>query len=106
MIQEFEVENADENKAQRTLGQQQQEMEPLVRSEGAYSCPTNPWPRDLAAEERDMAPLVQKQKIPSKRQGPGNCWDQYGGSSSATSSEACIMSEKANVNLNWGPWSS
>ena len=67
VIREFEVENADENKDQKTLDQKQQDMELLVRSEGAYSCPTNPWPRDLEAEERDMAHLTQKRKIPYKR---------------------------------------
>ena len=46
---------------------------------------------------------MQKRKIPCKQQGQGNRWDQYGESSSATSSETHVMSERANQ---WGPWSS
>ena len=37
-IQEFEVENADETKDQKTSDQKQQDMGILLRSEGAYSC--------------------------------------------------------------------
>ena len=74
VMQEFEVENADETKDQKQQGM-------AVRSEGAYSCLVNPWPRNLDAE----AHLMQKTKPTHKRQGQGNRWDQlYGESSSAT----------------------
>ena len=96
VMQEFEVENADEIKDQK-----QQGME--IRSEGAYSCPVNPWPRDLDAEAREMAHLMQKRKPTYKRQGQGNRWDHYGESSSAISSEAHVMSEKANAKSNLQP---
>ena len=44
VIQEFEVENADEVKSQKALDKEQMGMDLLLRSEGAYSSPTNPWP--------------------------------------------------------------
>ena len=106
VIQDFEIESADDTKDQKAIDQKQQDMGILLRSEGAYSCPTNPWPRDLEAEANDMALLIQKRKPMHRRQGQGNRWDQYGESSSATSSEAHVMSEKAKVESNLGPWSS
>ena len=98
------MENADEVKNQRALAKEQLGMELPLRSVGAYNSPNNPWPRDLEAEARDTAHIVQKRKIPCKRQGRGNRWDRYGESSLATSSETHIMSEKANEKVNkWGP---
>ena len=74
-----------------------------VRAEGAFTVPTNPWPRRAETEERDTAGL-QKRKPIYKRQGPSNRWDQYGESSSAASSEAHIASEQVSMESSWGPW--
>ena len=101
-MQQFEVENTEGAMDLQTTEKQRATVFP-VRSEGKYSSPTNPWPRDPEAEARDMAG-VQKRKPTYKGQGPGNSWDQYGESSSAASSEAHIASEQVSVESNWGPW--
>ena len=102
VMQKFEIENAKDAMDQSTAEKQRGMVFP-VRSEGEHSGVTNPWPRDPEAEARDMAG-VHKRKPTYKRQGPGNRWDQYGESSSATSSEAHIASEQISVESNWGPW--
>ena len=101
-MQKFEIENAEDAMDESTTEKQRDLMFP-VRPEGENSSPTNPWPRDLEAEPREMVG-VQKRKPTYKRQGPGNRWDQYGESSSAASSEAHTASEQVSVESNWGPW--
>ena len=78
----------------------QHDVQYPVRTEGKYSVPTNPWPRDPEKEERDVAGVQKRKPYVHRRQ--GNRWDQYGESSSAASSEARITSEQANST--WGPW--
>ena len=58
VIQEFETENADEVKNQRA--KEQLGMEIPLRSVGAYSSPSNPWPRDLEAEARDTVHIAAR----------------------------------------------
>ena len=65
-MQKFEVENTKDVMDQSTAEKQRGIMFP-VRSEGEYSSPTNPWPRDPEAEARDMVG-VQKRKPTYKRQ--------------------------------------
>ena len=72
-----------------------------VRSEGKYAVTENPWPRNEDQEARDFV-NVQKRKMFTPR-GPSNRWDQYGEDSSATSSEAHIVSDSANAETKWGP---
>ena len=102
-MQQFEVENIDGAMDLQTTERTAGHMVFPVRAEARYSSPTNPWPRDPEAEARDMAG-VQKRKPTYKRQGPSNRWDQYGESSSATSSEAHNASEQVSLEPNWGPW--
>ena len=71
-----------------------------VRTEGVFAVPTNPWPRDPEKEKQDTTGM-QKRKPVYRRQGPGNRWDQYGESSSATSAEAHIASEQVSMESNW-----
>ena len=73
-----------------------------VRAEGKYIVPMIPWPGIPEKEERDIAG-VQKRK-PYVHRGQGNHWNQYGESSSATSSEAHITSDPVNSESTWGPW--
>ena len=73
-----------------------------VRTEGRYIVLVTPWPRIPEKEERDIAGVQNKKPYVYKRQ--GNRWDQYGESSSATSSEAHIASDQVNSELTWGPW--
>ena len=74
-----------------------------VRSEGQYVVPENPWPRDPEKEARDNANVQKRKLYVSRRQ--GNRWDQYGeASSSATSSEAHVVSDQVNSGSAWGPW--
>ena len=75
----------------------------IVRTQGVYTAPTNPWPRDPEKEERDITG-VQERKPVYRRQGPSNRWDQYGESSSAASSEAHIASEQVSMESRWSPW--
>ena len=60
VIQEFEVGNAIEDKNRRVPAKEQLGMEMPLRSEGAYSSPNNPWPRDLETETRENAFAVLK----------------------------------------------
>ena len=85
-------------------GEVLQDFEIEDKGDEKYSSSTNPWPRDMEAEARETSAVIQKRKPTYKRQGLGNRWDQYGESSPATSSEAHVMSEKANVESDWGPW--
>ena len=93
-MQPFE---ADDPMDLRNTGVQRDMLYP-VRTEGVYTAPTNPWPRDPDTTG------VQKRKPVYRRQGPSNRWDQYGESSSATSSEAHITSEQVSMESNWRPW--
>ena len=70
-----------------------------VRSEGHYVVPMIPWPRIPEKEERDIAGVQKRKPYVHRRQ--GNRWDQYGESSSATSSEAHITSDPMNSESNW-----
>ena len=100
VMQDFEMEDADDTATQKDTEKKQKDMGFLLRSEGEFCCPKKTWPRDLEAEAREMALIIQKRKPTYKRPGQGELWDQYGESSSATSSEAHVMSEKANVESN------
>ena len=81
-IEEFETGDAEsEGFAMAQTG-----LEAPLRTVGAYSSSSNPWPRDLVAESREEAFAIQKRKIPWKRQGQGNRWDQYGDLSSLSAS--------------------
>ena len=66
-----------------------------LRSAGAYSSSSNPWPKEKESETRDTAFAVQKRKMQWKRQGQGNSWDQYGDSSSAASPASAEEGGKA-----------
>ena len=99
VMQQFE---ADDPMHLQTTGEQRDMLYP-VRTEGVYTVPTNPWPRDPEKEERDTTG-ARKRKPVYRRQGPGNRWDQYGESSSAASKEAHIASEQVSMESNWGPW--
>ena len=72
-----------------------------VRAEGDYTVPMNPWPRNPEQEERDIAGVQKRKPYVHRRQ--GNRWDQYGESSSATSSEAHSTSDQMNSESTWGP---
>ena len=72
-----------------------------IRSEGRYAVPTNPWPRDLQKEARDIAGVQKRKPYTHRRQ--GNRWDQYGESSPAASSEAHVMSDHMHSESTWGP---
>ena len=96
VMQDFEPETAGDDTDQKNIEQKQHGMGSPLRSE-EFCCPAKPWPRDLEAEAKEVAFIIQKRKPTCKRQGQGNRWDQYGESSSATSSEAHVVSEKANV---------
>ena len=72
-----------------------------IRSEGRYVAPTNPWPRDLDKEARDIAGVQKRKPYTQRRQ--GNRWDQYGESSSAAYSEAHVASEQLKDESTWGP---
>ena len=98
-MQQFEAEDPMDL---QTTGVQRDMLFP-VRTEGKYTAPASPWPRDPEREERDTTG-VQKRKPVYRRQGPSNRWDQYGESSSAASSEARIASEQVSMESNWGPW--
>ena len=104
VMQDFEIEDKGDEKNQKSTERKTRDMVFPLRSEGQYSSPKSPWPRDMEAEAREMSGVIQKRKPAYKRQGPGNRWDQYGGSSSTTSSEAHVVSEKANGESDWGPW--
>ena len=72
-----------------------------TRSHGEYAATANPWPRDEGKEARAMAEVHKRKPYPTRRQ--GNRWDQYGESSSATSSEAHGMSDSTYTESTWGP---
>ena len=108
LIQKFEEGDAEDIRTRRALAREQLGVEIPLRSAGAYSSPSTPWPKEKESETRDTAFDVQKRKMRWKRQGQGNSWDQYGDSSSAASPSASAeevgkethsMSEKANK---WG----
>ena len=108
LSQRFDEGDPEEVRSRRALVREQLGVETPLRSAGAYSTPTNPWPRERETETRETAFAVQKRKAYWKRPGQGNSWDQYGDSSSAAApsadaeeggKETHIVSEKANQ---WG----
>ena len=97
VMQEFEENDSRELR----IAEEHRDRPYPVRSEGRYVAPTNPWPRDLDKEARDIAGVQKRKPYTHRRQ--GNRWDQYGESSSAASSEAHITSEPLKDESTWGP---
>ena len=60
MIQEFEVGDADDIRAQRALAREQLGMEIPFRSAGAYTSPKNPWPREKEDKQGTLRLLCRK----------------------------------------------
>ena len=85
-------------------GDGQRERSYPIRATGIYAAVKTPWPRDEEKEARDIAGATKRKPYPSRRQ--GNRWDQYGESSSATSSEAHITSDYVREESTCGPYES
>ena len=85
----------------QATGAQRDVLNP-VRSEGDYVVPMIPRPRIPEKEEQEIAGVQKRKPYVHRRQ--GKRWDQYGESSSATSSEAHITSDPMNSESTWGPW--
>ena len=96
LMQNFESDDKQEMQVEEEKSRNQ---EYPVRASGEYAPVENPWPRIADKEERDIAGATNRKPYTHRRQ--GNRWDQYGESSSATSSEAHIASDYVHKKSTW-----
>ena len=89
----------DESQDMVDTGDGQRGQGYTTRATGIYASVKTPWPRDEEKEAREIAGATKRQPYSYRRQ--GNRWDQYGASSSATSSEAHITSDYVHRESTW-----
>ena len=86
LITKFVDDDSEDTEARRNLAKVQTGERILLRSMSDFHLLTNPWPRsDEIVNKKNAFAAFTKWKTYSRRPEQGNCWDQYGNSSSAAS---------------------